>query len=79
MQTEAERVAAKIAESDKYLIDYLKGWWGLAEPQPWGAAMSFCIEVAHGFGLIRNECDTSPTELGEAVRAILEQETCTKN
>ena len=76
---EAERVAAKIAERDPYLINYLKGWWGIGPAQPWGAAMSFCLEVAHGYGLIRSECRTSPTELGEAVRAILEQETCTTN
>lgn len=65
------RVAAKIREQDPYLIDYLLGWFGLAGPQPWGAAMGFALEIAHGYGLIKGESDTTATPLGLAVADIL--------
>ena len=72
MSGDAAKVAERITNDDPYLIDYLKGWWGIGPAQHWGAAASFCIEVAHRYGVIRSECDTTPTELNEAVRAHLE-------
>lgn len=67
----AAMAAKQIREKDPYLIDYLLGWFGLADPQPWGAAMSFALEVAHGYGLIKGESDTTATPLGLAVADIL--------
>lgn len=70
--SEAQRIAAKLTEADPWLVDYLAGWWGYGPAQPWGAAMSFALETAHGYGLIRGECDVSETPLGLEVRKILE-------
>lgn len=60
----------RIEAADPYLWDYLLGWCGLAEPQPWGAAYSFAIEVAAGYGLIRGESDPTPTQLGRDAAAL---------
>jgi hypothetical protein len=66
-------VAERIKADDAYLIPYLLGWFGLADPEPWGAAMSFALEVAHGYGLIKGESDTTATPLGLAVADILKE------
>jgi hypothetical protein len=71
MQDEAERVAAKVRANDAYLVSYLLGWAGLSEPEPWGAAMSFALEVAAGYRLIRGESDPTLTPLGQSVATIL--------
>lgn len=36
----------------------------------WGAAYSFAIEVAAGYGLIRGESDPTPTQLGRDAAAL---------
>jgi hypothetical protein len=64
-------LAAGIEQEDAYLIPYLLGWTGEGEAQPWGAAMSFAMEVASGYGLIRGESDATPTELGKSVAKLL--------
>lgn len=61
-------LAERVERADPWLLPYLKGWWGDAEPQPWGAAMSFALEVAHSYGLILGELDTTPTAKGVALR-----------
>jgi len=65
------RVAERVRTEDPYLTDYLLGWFGLADPQPWGAAMSFALEVAHGYSLIKGDSDATATPLGLAVADIL--------
>jgi hypothetical protein len=72
---ELDALAERIRRDDPYLIDYLLGWAGLAEPQPWGAAMSFALEVAIGYHLIRGESDATPTVLGKAIAKRLAQGT----
>jgi hypothetical protein len=56
---------------DKWLVQYLLGWAGLAEPQPWGAAMSFALECAAAKGLIRGESDATLTEKGHQIAALI--------
>lgn len=68
------RVAKEVREKDAYPIPYLLGWFGLAEPQPWGAAQSFALEIAKGYGLIASECDAHATPLDDAVAEILKGE-----
>ena len=65
--TDTTKLAERIEADDSYLIDYLLGWTGLGEPQPWGAAMSFALEMAHGYGLIAGESDPTPTPLGTSI------------
>jgi hypothetical protein len=62
-----EGIVQRIREHDPYLVDYLLGWAGLAEPQPWGAAMGFAMEVAAGYRLIKGESDGRLTALGHVV------------
>jgi hypothetical protein len=66
-------VIEHIEAVDPYLIPYLRGWWGLGPAQPWGAAMSFALEMAREYRLIRGESDTTPTKLGELVKAQLKK------
>ena len=66
-----EQLAQRVERDDPYLVDYLLGWAGLAEPQPWGAATSFAMGVASGYGLIKGESDATPTERGREVAAAL--------
>lgn len=66
-----ERLVARINHSDPWLRPYLLGWAGLGPPEPWGAAMSFALEIAKGYSLIRGESDATLTELGEEVVAML--------
>lgn len=68
---ELRKVVERIQREDAYLVDYLLGWAGLAEPQPWGAATSFALEVAAGYRLIRGESDASLTERGKEVATAL--------
>ena len=65
--------ARKILRDDAYLAPYLLGWCGLGEAQPWGAAMSFAMEMAHGYNLIRGESDATPTQFGASVAAAFEE------
>lgn len=69
--TDLIKLAERVEAADPWLLPYLQGWWGDAEPQPWGAAMSFAMEVAHGYRLIRSEVDSSPTAEGTALRDLL--------
>lgn len=67
-----EHVAERISCEDPYLIPYLRGWAGVGEPQPWGAAHGFALEVAKGYGLIKGENDSTITPFGAAVLSALE-------
>lgn len=62
-------LAERVQRENAGLVPYLLGWAGLGEPQPWGAAMGFALEVAHGYGLIVGELDATLTEAGQAVAA----------
>lgn len=60
----------RIEAADPWLWPYFDGWAGLADPEPWGAAMSFALEVASGYGLIRGESDATLTATGQALKAL---------
>lgn len=66
---------ADIEAQDVWLIPYLQGWSGDAEPLPWGAAMSFALEVAHGYGFIKGESDATLTDKGREFCSHLLKET----
>ena len=66
-----ERLVESIQRDDAYLVPYLLDWCGMGDPQPWGAATGFALEVAAGYGLIEGESDGTPTELGIKVTAAL--------
>jgi hypothetical protein len=72
--TDPKAIADRLSEEDPYLISYLLGWGGYAKPEPWGAAASFALEMAHGYGLIVGESDPTLTELGQQVAHLLSQE-----
>lgn len=61
----------RLERDDAYLIPYLLDWSGLGPPQPWGAATSFALEVAHGYGLIKGKSDATLTPLGTQTIAAL--------
>ena len=71
MKPDLIALAEKLSAEDSWLAPYLLGWAGLAESQPWGAAMGFAMEVAASYGLIRGESDATPTDLGREVAACL--------
>lgn len=72
LATDPALIAERIRKGDAYLTPYLLGWFGMADPQPWGAAMSFALEAAHGYGLIKGESNATATPLGLEVAKLLQ-------